>query len=115
MLLLATGVLVVYATRLSYSPVYLHHDEVFFALQAHSIASTGRDVYGRFFPLYFQMSENVWFQPVLVYFTGLFLTVLPLSESAVRLPSAVLGTIDVVLVYLIGRRMFMEVALADAG
>jgi 4-amino-4-deoxy-L-arabinose transferase-like glycosyltransferase len=106
MLLLATGVLVVYATRLSYSPVYLHHDEVFFALQAHSIASTGRDVYGRFFPLYFQMSENVWFQPVLVYFTGLFLTVLPLSESAVRLPSAVLGTIDVVLVYLIGRRMF---------
>jgi len=58
MLLLATGVLVVYATRLSYSPVYLHHDEVFFALQAHSIASTGRDVYGRFFPLYFQIERD---------------------------------------------------------
>jgi 4-amino-4-deoxy-L-arabinose transferase-like glycosyltransferase len=60
-------------------------------------------------PLYFQMrpiGDNVWFQPSLVYFTALFLTILPVSEWAIRLPSAIVGTIDVVLVYFIAKRLF---------
>jgi 4-amino-4-deoxy-L-arabinose transferase-like glycosyltransferase len=105
-LLLVIPVLVLYASRLAYSPIYLHHDEVFFALEAHSIASTGRDLYGRFLPLYFQISDDVWFQPILVYVTAFFLKLFPLSESTLRLPSAVMGTIDVVLMYLVARRIF---------
>ena len=60
-------------------------------------------------PLYFQMrpiGDNVWFQPALVYFTALFLTALPVSEWALRLPSAIVGVIDVVLVYCIAKRLF---------
>src|SRR2546430_2197383 len=42
--LLAVAPLALYASALSYAPVYLHHDEVFFAVEAHAIASTWRDV-----------------------------------------------------------------------
>src|SRR5439155_23480693 len=43
---------------------------------------------------------------VLVYVTSGFLTVLPFSEWSVRLPSAFLGTLDVVLLYVLARRVF---------
>lgn len=50
-LLVVTAAL--YGTRLSYSPVQLMHDEVNFALQAKSLADTGRDTNGRWLPVYF--------------------------------------------------------------
>jgi hypothetical protein len=40
-----------YATRLQYAPVYLASDEIKFALQARSIAATGRDLNGQLLPL----------------------------------------------------------------
>jgi len=106
---LALATLLLYGSRLEHTPVYLHDAEVLFGLQAHAIASTAHDLSGRFLPLYFQMlpiGENVWFHPVLVYVTAVFLTVLPFSEWSVRLPSAFLGTLDVVLLYVLARRVF---------
>ena len=79
--LLPLAVLVLYASALAYTPAYLCDAEVLFALNAHSIASTARDVNGRFLPLYFQVYADMWFQPVIVYFTALFLTVLPVTET----------------------------------
>src|SRR5207249_8644080 len=64
---------------------------------------------GRFLPLYFHMSllgQNVWFHPVIVYCMAPFLKVLPLTDWTVRLPSATVGAINVVLTYFIARRMF---------
>ena len=78
---LPLGVLMLYAAGLTYTPTYLCDAEVLFALNAHSIATTARDVNGRFLPLYFQVYADMWFQPVIVYFTALFLKVLPFSES----------------------------------
>ena len=107
--LLALAVLALYAVWLEHTPPHLHRDEVMFALQAQSIASTGRDVEGRVFPLYFEMrslGEHVWFHPVLVYFTALFLKVLPFTEAVIRLPSVIVGVIDVLLMYFIARRIF---------
>ena len=112
---LLAGVLVLYAARLDYSPPALYSAEVLFALHAHSIATTGHDIYGRFMPLYFQMrpiGENVWFHPVVVYFTALFLVVLPVSESAIRLPSVFAGLTNIILIYLIAKRMFGRGRLA---
>jgi len=106
--LIGLAVFCLYAARLAYSPAYLHHDEVFFALQAHAIASTAHDVRGRLLPIYFQVSDEVWFQPAAVYLTALFLKILPLSEWSVRLPSVVIGTADVVLMYLIASRLFAD-------
>jgi 4-amino-4-deoxy-L-arabinose transferase-like glycosyltransferase len=109
LVLLAVAVIGVYAFRLEHTPPHLHRDEMMFALQAQSIASTGHDLEGRRFPLYFEMraiGERVWFHPILIYVTALFLKVLPLTEQTVRIPSMVIGVIDVLLMYFIARRLF---------
>jgi 4-amino-4-deoxy-L-arabinose transferase-like glycosyltransferase len=101
----------VYSAWLGYSPIYMHDAEVLFALHARSIAATLRDTNGTFLPLYFHMPSigaNVWFHPLIVYLTALFLKVLPFAEWSVRLPSVAVGTVDVALVYLIGCRLFRD-------
>src|SRR5262249_40177472 len=106
---LGAATLLLYAARLGHTPLYLHDAEILFGLQAHAIATTGHDVSGRLLPLYFQMQpigENVWFHPVIVYVTALFLTVVRLSEWSVRLPSACVGALDVVLLYVLARQIF---------
>ena len=107
--MLAVSNLLLYSAWLGYSPVYMHEAEVLFALHARSIAATLRDSNGTFLPLYFHMpaiGANVWFHPTIVYLTALVLKVLPFSEWSVRFPSAIVGTIDVVLMYLVARRLF---------
>jgi hypothetical protein len=56
-----------YTARLDRVPSFLSTDETAFVLQARSIATTGRDTHGRLLPVYFQVFENVWFHPALVY------------------------------------------------
>ena len=107
--LLLVAACALYAFNLGRAPIYLHDAEVLFALHAHSIATTAHDTNGRWLPLYFQMpsiGENVWFHPVIVYWMAPFLRVLPATEWAVRLPSVFVGMLDLVLMYLIGRRLF---------
>jgi 4-amino-4-deoxy-L-arabinose transferase-like glycosyltransferase len=107
--LLLLAAFVLYAVNLGRAPIYLHEAEVLFALQAHSIAMTAHDTSGRLLPVYFQMpaiGENVWFHPVAVYIMVPFLRLLPMTESVIRLPSVFVGLIDLVLMYLIAKRLF---------
>jgi 4-amino-4-deoxy-L-arabinose transferase-like glycosyltransferase len=109
--LLALGTAALYLPRLEDAPRYLVTDEVFSALTAHAVATTGRDPHGAFLPLYFQMDlpkggRPMWFQPILVYAMATVLKVRPLSESAIRLPMAIAGVANVVLMYLVGRQLF---------
>ncbi len=113
--LLAAAALLLYASRLAHAPVYLCDAEVLFALNAQAIASTAHDVNGRFLPLYFQVYGDMWFQPMLVYVTALFLKVLPVSEWAIRLPSAAVGAVDAVLMYSIAKRLFARERWAIAA
>ena len=106
---LVAGVFVLYAANIAHAPIYLHEAEVLFALHAHSIATTLHDTNGRLLPLYFQMpqiGENVWFHPMVVYAMVPWLTILPLSETTIRIPSVLVGLTDVVLIYFIGARIF---------
>src|SRR4051812_37590294 len=100
-LALSIVVLLLTGRRLDRAPLFLTQDEAFFGITAHSIASTARDTSGHFLPLYFQwppaISTNIWFQPTLIYVTALFLKVLPLSAVSVRLPTVIVGLLDVVL------------------
>jgi 4-amino-4-deoxy-L-arabinose transferase-like glycosyltransferase len=115
--LVGIAALVIYAPFLNYSPIYVAHDEVLFALQAHAIASSGHDLHGTAAPLYFPVLRGYWAQPLVVYFTALFLKLLPLSETAIRLPTVMVGVADVVLMYLAARRLFNreDVAVVAAG
>ena len=109
LVLFALAVQIVYAVGLGHTPAHLHRDEVDIALQAQSIATSGRDLDGRLLPLYFRMHNlgpNVWFHPLIVYVTAVFLWFLPFTEAALRFPTTVIATLDVVLMYFVARRLF---------
>lgn len=112
---LALATLLLYSFGLEHTPPYLHEAEILFGLHAHAIATSGRDMYGRLLPLYFQMQplgDTTWWHPALVYFTAPFLLVLPVTETVLRFPSVVVAAIDVVLVFFIARRLL---GTRDAG
>src|SRR5262249_23027463 len=108
--------LLLYIPRLSDAPVYLAHDEVAFALQAHSIASTGRDLNGRVMPLYFsEPGYSTGRDPISIYATALVLRFPPglrLSESTIRLPGVLVGLLDVVLMFFVAKHLFRSDVLA---
>jgi 4-amino-4-deoxy-L-arabinose transferase-like glycosyltransferase len=115
LLALLVVIATVYLFRLGSDPIYLAHDEVFFGLHGASIASTAHDAFGRFLPLYFSTSPNVWFQPVPVYFTAAILAFLPLTEAAVRLPTVLVALIDIVAMYWLGWKIFGRESRALLG
>jgi 4-amino-4-deoxy-L-arabinose transferase-like glycosyltransferase len=104
--LLVGVALLIYAPRLGDTPAYLTHDEVIFTLHARSVAFTGRDLNGRLLPLFFQIPHVFWATPFCIYFAVPFLRFLPLSEAVIRLPSLVVGLIDIVLMYFVARHTF---------
>jgi 4-amino-4-deoxy-L-arabinose transferase-like glycosyltransferase len=119
-LALLAAAVVLYARHLSEAPVYMSPDEVIIAVDAHSVATTGRDVHGAALPLYFKIQmrgeeRSGWFMPVIFYAIALVLKVLPLSEVSARLPSVVVGLTDIILIFFIVRRMFKCEWLAAAA
>jgi len=109
------AVVLVYARRLDVSPPTLHPDEAAAVRQAASIAHTGRDLEGRRFPLFVHLRDNVWTQPLAVYFTALLLPIVGSSASGVRVPSAIIAALDVALIYLLAGRLFGRASLAWLG
>lgn len=104
--LTVTSVLL-YATRLGFTPAYLMHDEMQFTLQAQSIASSGRDLSGRLLPVFFTEPEfPAGRDPVIIYVTAAMLTWLPFSEMSARLPTALMGVLSILLMFLLARRLF---------
>jgi len=95
-------------------PVYIGGDEARFAIAASSIASTGRDPAGDRLPLFFHLSDSLaanqggtrWYQPLLFYLMALAFRFLPVTEQSMRLPTAVIGVLDVFLIYVVARRLF---------
>ena len=100
-----------YTTALDYVPPYLIHDEAQGALQAHSIATTGRDLSGRLLPLYFTEPEfPPGRDPALIYLTAFGLKVLPFSEAGARTPTALLAVLNLVLMFFAARALFQSTA-----
>jgi 4-amino-4-deoxy-L-arabinose transferase-like glycosyltransferase len=111
LLAIAGGLL--YLTRLGDVPAYVMHDEAQGALQAHSIATTGRDLSGRLLPLYFTEPEfPPGRDPALIYFSALAYQVLPFSEAGIRIPTAAIAVLNVILVFVVARRLFNSVPMA---
>jgi hypothetical protein len=102
----------VYGTRLGEVPAYVMHDEAQGALQAQSIAATGRDLTGRLLPLYFTEPEfPPGRDPALVYFTALVLKVVPFNEAGVRTAAATIAILNVILTFLVAQRLFQSTGM----
>src|SRR5262249_29209858 len=71
---------------------------------------TAHDLSGRRLPMYIEyparFGRPTWDQPLLIYAIAATLKVLPFSEATIRLPMAIVGILDVLLMYGIARLLF---------
>jgi 4-amino-4-deoxy-L-arabinose transferase-like glycosyltransferase len=104
----------IYAHGIGTAPAYIGGDEARFADGAASIASTGRDLSGSRLPLFFHLPDSLasetdgtrWYQPLLFYLMAAVFRFLPVTEESMRLPAVAIGVFDVILIYLVARRLF---------
>ena len=92
-----------YFHRLDFAPPNIQIDEAIIAINAHEIATTGRDLRGELLPLYTQTAEHSWYQPLVVYLTAATLAVVPLSEWSIRLPAVFMGVLGIALMFAVTR------------
>lgn len=97
--------------ELSNIPPGPNRDEASIGYTAYSLLQTGKDEYGKVFPLSFQ-SFGDWKLPLYIYETVLSVSLFGLNTFAVRLPSALTGIAVVVLVYLLVIELFKNRKLA---
>lgn len=89
------------------NPPGLTPDEAALGYNAYSILKTGRDEFGKSFPIIFKSFGD--YKPGLyVYLDIPFVATLGLNEVSTRLPSVVAGILSVSLIYLITRELFIS-------
>lgn len=116
----AAGVLLVlYTHRLGEVPAYLNLDEAHFGNHAYSLATTGHDLNGNRWPLFISLEDplgdrpelpwgTTWYHPAGFYAIASILTVAPFAEWSIRLPMALIGILNIVLVYLVAQRFYRD-------
>lgn len=97
--------------KIDSNPPGLTPDEASIGYNAYSILKTGKDEYGKPFPIIFKSFGD--YKPGLyVYLTVPSVTIFGLNEFSVRLPSIISGVISVYLIYLIVKLLFKNEKLA---
>ncbi len=86
-------------------PPSLSWDEAAVGYNAYSIIKTGHDEWGEFMPLVFKSFRDDK-HPVHIYTTSLFIAVFGANELGVRLPSAVFGILNVILLFWLAKLIF---------
>ncbi|MBU3956781.1 glycosyltransferase family 39 protein [Patescibacteria group bacterium] len=90
---------------LSSYPAGLNADEAAIGYNAYSLILTGKDEHGNSWPIHFKSFGD--YKPGLYFYLVLPLVkILGLNVLAVRLPSAILGTLSVWLIYLLVKELF---------
>lgn len=97
-------------------PLSLNQDEAVGGYDAYCLWHTLSDHHGTFLPVLFESFED-WVSPLLTYLTVPFVGLFGLSETVVRLPTALAGTASIPLMYALIQRFEVpsRVALAGAG
>ena len=93
--------------RLGQVPPSLDWDEASLGYNAYSILKTGRDEYGKKFPLSIR-SFGDYKPPLYVYLTIPSVAIFGLNEFAVRFPSAFFGTLTVLATYFLVKELFSD-------
>src|SRR3989344_517563 len=91
--------------RLDSAPPSLSWDETAVGYNAWTIANWGRDEYGKVFPAFFKSFSDDK-HPVHIYATAVSVKLLGLSEFSTRLPSALFGILNVLLIFFLAKLMF---------
>lgn len=94
-------------------PVGVTHDELGYIYNGYSVSKTGNNVFGEYLPFLTWLNKGGFpFLPVPIYFSVPFFWLFGLSATVGRLPSAVLGVIDVLLIYILVKQIFNKTSLA---
>lgn len=92
---------------LDVSPPGFNADEAALGYNAYSLIKTGKDEWGANFPIVFKSFSD--YKPGLyVYLAIPFVAILGLNEFAVRLPSIILGTFSIILIYYLSKELFKK-------
>lgn len=97
--------------KLADIPPGVNRDEASIGYTAYSLLKTGKDEYGRVFPLSFQ-SFGDWKLPLYIYTVVPLVSLLGLSELPVRLPSAIFGLTTVIFTFFLVKNLFKNNLLA---
>lgn len=99
---------------LSQSPPTLNWDEAAWGYNAYSVMQTGKDEYGESWPLFTRSFDE--YKPMLPsYFMMPFIRLFGLTETAVRLPSAILGSLSILLIYFFSKKLLVKESFAIAA
>lgn len=90
--------------QLTSVPPSLSHDESAIAYNAYSVWKTGADEYGRKYPLLYRSFDD-YKLPGMVYATVPFVALFGRSTIAARLPSALLGSLTIIAMYLLATEL----------
>lgn len=84
-------------------------DEATMGYDAYSLLKTGKDQFGTSWPLAFR-SFGDWRPPLYIYTSMPFVAIFGLTPLAVRMPSMIAGSLEIVLIYLVGKEIFSRTA-----
>jgi 4-amino-4-deoxy-L-arabinose transferase-like glycosyltransferase len=91
--------------KLDQVPPSLSWDEVDVGYNAYTIAYWGKDEWGVRFPIVFKSFED-YKHPVHIYLTSLSVLLGGLNDFSVRLPAAIFGVLNVLLIYFLAKELF---------
>lgn len=92
--------------NISEIPPGLNRDEASIGYTAYSLLKTGKDEYGKSWPISFK-SFGDWKLPLYIYVTIPFIGLFGLTDVVVRLPSVLFGSLSIYLAYFLSREFFM--------
>ncbi len=90
--------------KLASVPPSLNWDETAAAYNAFTIKNWGRDEWGKIFPLVFTSFRDDK-HPIHIYTTALFYTFFGVSDFTTRLPSALVGVLAIIFIYLLVKNL----------
>lgn len=95
--------------QINSNPPSLTWDEVAWGYNAYALGTDGKDEFGRFLPLNYLESFGDFKPPMYAYLSILPVKIFGLSEFAVRLPSAIFGTLTVLVTFFLVKRLFPQI------
>jgi 4-amino-4-deoxy-L-arabinose transferase-like glycosyltransferase len=92
--------------QLGSNPPSLTWDEAAWGYNAYSLSTSGKDEFGKFLPISYLESFGDFKPPMYAYLDVIPVKLLGLNEFSTRFPSAFFGTLTVLLVFFLVRRIF---------